>query len=534
VTYGVATITVTGDWQFFTVTGNIGSTPTDPRIWVYHSDANWPDTTIHVWGACCKLGTTITPDDYAHAPAGEQAAQWGWLAAQIRLAPKDRVLAIVTYDEPFQNRLKGTLPHAIKFMGGSRAVFEAENFKVRSAYLLVGKWGLGHGNGMEFYAGEVDRDPNAYIDVTVAIKNGMFSGTTGTPDVEQGADNSGNRIYGTGGLLPNWNLDILDSYGKPAGILPVESVSDRNGIAAIAEGLRIRHPSDTKVAYGFPAITIDDKQRYRVVITHRSGQSTTTGLYLRFNETSSPLGQGKTHVGLDGAGPAVQLRSSYRDLVGNGPMPGPSWVVDEYIYTPTPGTKYASFSMYHWGYATSFDYDVDRVQIIPIAKTASDIDYSDGTNVDALQPSMPNADNTRGAIESVVTINDQGAIQNASWDSGTKKIKIDFANQRIAIGDDVYGSSVPHVLQEYNGGNPRFEITNGDQSYIKFDSNTNSLSIGPETKTSGLYGYFNQNPSYITYFIDSYFGFDRLSATRDLQGGYVYLQPSGWIQRKNP
>jgi len=342
---------------------------------------------------------------------------------------------------------------------------------------------------------------------------------------EAGADNTGNRIYGTGGLLPNWNLDIIDGEGKPAGIQPVEGVSDRNGIAATADGLKIQHPSDWNVAYGFPAIPIDDKQRYRVVITHRSGQSTTTGLYLRFNELNTALPQGQTHV---------TARTSFKDLLANGPMPGPAWVTDEYNYTPTLGTKFASFSMYHWGNAVSFEYEIDRVQIIPIAKTASDIDYSDGTNVDSLKPKEPNADTTKGAIESVVTINDQGAIQNASWDTGTKKIKIDFANQRIAIGDDVYRSSIPHVLQEYNGGQPRFEVSNGDQSYIRFDSINNLLEIGPEIKTKGLYGYFNKNPVYRSLLIDTIASYVISSITKDYGKGGLIINPYGFLYRFMP
>ena len=292
VTYGNVTITVTGDWQLFIITGTLTTAPTDLRLWVYHSDSNWPDTTLHVWGAFCKPGTAATADNYAYSFPNAYGRVAGHLAAQIRLAPENRILAVVTFDEPRNARLNDRLPDAIKAMGGSRAVFENPDFEYRSAYMLIGKKFLGSGNGIEFYSGK-----NTFLAHRVAMKRGLFATATATPDVEGGSDN------------------------------------------------------------------------------------------------------------------------------------------------------------------------------------------------------------TTRAIESVVTINDQGAIQNASWGTGTKKIKIDFANQRIAIGDDVYGSSIPHVLQEYNAGNPRFELTAGGERFFRMDAQAGVMELGRDIDIAGV-DKFSNSSLYHSIFFD--------------------------------
>jgi len=181
-------------------------------------------------------------------------------------------------------------------------------------------------------------------------------------------------------MLPNWNLDIQDSQKLPAGLQPVEGINSRAQLDWSDDtrtAMRI-HRLGGQVAYGFPAIAIDDQQQYRVTIRHKYGAATTTsGLYLRVNETASALGAGLTHVAYDATFPNAQARDSYVDVNPTDNFPGTAYQVDTYTYTPTPGTKYASFGMYNYSPSSAiYDYDVDYVQMVPIPKTADQIPES--------------------------------------------------------------------------------------------------------------------------------------------------------------
>lgn len=169
----------------------------------------------------------------------------------------------------------------------------------------------------------------------------------------------------TPSLLPNWGLDIQDTSGKPEGIYPVENIADFSQVDWLDAGeaeIKILSTPDTNVAYGFPAIPIDDKQKYTIVIRHKSSAASTDGLYLIFQEYNASLPVTKTHIGSGGAN--CQTRTNLVILVNNGAMPGTSWTVDEYTYTPTAGTKYASFSMYNWDPDTAeVEYHVDYVKM---------------------------------------------------------------------------------------------------------------------------------------------------------------------------
>jgi len=197
-------------------------------------------------------------------------------------------------------------------------------------------------------------------------------------------------VSAVSGMLPNWNLSINGPDGKPAGIEAVESTNSK---AAFAWGdstktwMRISHANDASVAYGWPAIPIDDKQTYEVTIRHRAESVGTTGLYLRFNEKSSALAEGKTHIGAGGTSALTDTRTTFVSVYNNGQYPGTTWQEDTYTYTPTAGAKFASFAVYHWT-ATSRYYDVDAVQIRPIGgyEKGATVGATWGTNLDNMPP----------------------------------------------------------------------------------------------------------------------------------------------------
>lgn len=184
---------------------------------------------------------------------------------------------------------------------------------------------------------------------------------------------------GGSSLLPNWRLDIADSSGRPAGIYPVESVSDFSQVDWLDSGedeIKILSTPDTVVGYGFPAIPIDDKQIYTVVVRHKSSAASTDGLYLGFQQYNAALPATKTHIGSSG-GANAEARTNYGELVSavaDAALPGTSWAVNTYTYTPTSGTKYASFSMYLGNPDTAeVEYHVDYVLMYLVPKTADEI-----------------------------------------------------------------------------------------------------------------------------------------------------------------
>ena len=168
-----------------------------------------------------------------------------------------------------------------------------------------------------------------------------------------------------GQILPNWNFFDLGEDGKPSGIVPVENTIGKSQILRNASGnLVILGGPDLTVAFGFPAIPIDDKLEYKIIVRHKSSAATVSGLYLRMNEYNGALPSGKTHVAQVNNEWAV-ARTGLRDLQSptNGPMPGTTLIESTFDYVPNPNVKFASFSMYNW--ADGVDYEVESVQIVP-------------------------------------------------------------------------------------------------------------------------------------------------------------------------
>lgn len=83
-----------------------------------------------------------------------------------------KIVMVTTQDEPQRHRLHGDLPSEMYDLGASERVFGAgdRQFFNRSAYLMVGRPGLGQGNAyIEKYAGEEDRSPDAWVTATFEL-----------------------------------------------------------------------------------------------------------------------------------------------------------------------------------------------------------------------------------------------------------------------------------------------------------------------------------------------------------------------------
>jgi len=85
---------------------------------------------------------------------------------------QSKIVLITTQDEPQSNRLHGDLPDEMYDLGASEDVYGASSnqFVYRSAYVLVGRPGLGEGNAyLEKYKGEDDNHEDSWVDVNFEL-----------------------------------------------------------------------------------------------------------------------------------------------------------------------------------------------------------------------------------------------------------------------------------------------------------------------------------------------------------------------------
>ena len=179
------------------------------------------------------------------------------MATDLNALGSDKIVIIRSFNEPQTNRLTNGLDTAIYRCGGSRAVFGSINFKFRSAYILLGIPGIGEGNGVELYSGDIDSDADAWVDTQIQIMNGniILSGVSARAAVDIsysdgtlvedlkpaaiGADvtsaNTAANIAGQGGLAILNDVDwqsLVVGTGKPlnrlAATLSISGSADDN------------------------------------------------------------------------------------------------------------------------------------------------------------------------------------------------------------------------------------------------------------------------------------------------------------------
>ncbi|MET3436323.1 interleukin-like EMT inducer domain-containing protein [Sphingomonas sp. 1185] len=102
---------------------------------------------------------------------GNGASGPAQMAALLNGIGTGQTVIIATADEPQSNRFNNGLDDAMGRVGAGEAFF-SPSFKYRSSYVLVGRAGAGKGNGVEFYNGVTDNDPNAFIDEYIPMLNG--------------------------------------------------------------------------------------------------------------------------------------------------------------------------------------------------------------------------------------------------------------------------------------------------------------------------------------------------------------------------
>lgn len=87
------------------------------------------------------------------------------------------LVIVSSWDEPDTNHTSNGLPAALERCGAS-ATYAANTLTYRSAYLLIGKAGIGAGKGYEYYKGDASGATNSLIDVSVTIRNAAYQDLT--------------------------------------------------------------------------------------------------------------------------------------------------------------------------------------------------------------------------------------------------------------------------------------------------------------------------------------------------------------------
>ncbi|MEB3089998.1 interleukin-like EMT inducer domain-containing protein, partial [Parvimonas sp. M20] len=93
------------------------------------------------------------------------------MAAVLNGIGTGQTVIVVTNDEPYTWRLARGLDTAMARVGAGEKFF-SPNFAVHSVYVLVGRGGLSRGEGVEYYQGNVNQDPNAFLDLNIPMLDG--------------------------------------------------------------------------------------------------------------------------------------------------------------------------------------------------------------------------------------------------------------------------------------------------------------------------------------------------------------------------
>lgn len=115
-------------------------------------------------------GANVIENGYSFDVYGDPNASTA-MANWLNGVPAGRTVVIYTSDEPKNMRHQNGLQAAMRRCGAGD-VFDSPNFSIHSAYILIGRAGIGKGKGREFYAGNYDTDPQAWLDIAFTMYNG--------------------------------------------------------------------------------------------------------------------------------------------------------------------------------------------------------------------------------------------------------------------------------------------------------------------------------------------------------------------------
>lgn len=104
-------------------------------------------------------------------PGGPAANNGAAMRDYLNALPLGTGVVVTSFDEPQANRLTGGLQAAMERCGAGD-LYASPNFKVRSAYMLMGYAGAGRAGGQEFYKGDVDSVNSSWFVQPFNVLNG--------------------------------------------------------------------------------------------------------------------------------------------------------------------------------------------------------------------------------------------------------------------------------------------------------------------------------------------------------------------------
>lgn len=199
--------------------GNTATTqPADSALWYNGEEVSGRQRSYILHRISRQTGKVVYTQSYDVFGNGADTSGRGAqaLADDLNNSGSDVVVVVRTHDEPQWGRTTA-LFNAMYRCGASPAVFGSQNFRYRSAYVLIGIGGCGTGNGAEMYQGDIDNDPNAWVDLTFQVANGNLIGVSsattprtlsdygyvGDKDATKGADSSNLKVGVGVNLIPN-------------------------------------------------------------------------------------------------------------------------------------------------------------------------------------------------------------------------------------------------------------------------------------------------------------------------------------------
>ena len=148
-------------------------------------------------------------------PPGDRGSGIDGMAGLLDSLNDGTIVVVTTADEPNINHTHPTILSRMYNLGASKAVYGQEKvaWRICGAYALVGVKGWGEGRGFERYAGAIDNDPAAVVQMTFQIVNGIPSsavpGLAGSNGLN--GTNGTNGKDGTNGTSSFVHLAYADS-----------------------------------------------------------------------------------------------------------------------------------------------------------------------------------------------------------------------------------------------------------------------------------------------------------------------------------
>ncbi|WLR49597.1 interleukin-like EMT inducer domain-containing protein (plasmid) [Halobacillus litoralis] len=212
---------------FRVVTVGNSSTTHPTGAGIYNESGSKIDAGSRSYNLSVLDRTTQTWDSHTTYDVYSSASEAGNLATALNNLGSDKIIVLFTYDEPKKNRLNNSLPQAIKRAGGSRTIFESSNFKHRGAYILIGIGGIGEGNGLELYAGDVDSDSDAWVETKITVEKGNIQ--LGTTKSKMDADDLQGKVDGATQIKDySITTSLIDTQGLDASVVLANYVDADN------------------------------------------------------------------------------------------------------------------------------------------------------------------------------------------------------------------------------------------------------------------------------------------------------------------